>query len=437
MTNKVYGVTDLGVGDGGKGGVVNAIAGKMNVHTVVKEGGAQGSHGVIDNLGRPFPFSQWGCGTFSLVPTFLSKRMIISPTGLINEADALIDHGISDPYGLISADPDCICSTPYHQVWSRLYEISLRDHPHGTVGLGVGKAYRQFLESPEMTIYAKDLLFPQVITDKLSDIRIDIYSRFSNLRDDDVNKTDIPYLRKNFDLLMNFDVFADIVDKMAFVGRLLRLQSLEDVLKKDGSIVSERSHGVLSDSESFLKPHVSSIRTLPRFSQQMYREAGFDGRYVNLAVHRAYEIRHGAGPLPTEDEQFRKELLPHSHKMTNRWQGEVRVGAFDVMLANYAINTCGGAESFDGLCLTWFDQVIQRGYWDFCHSYELDGRSVPQSDLTNLSVSDLYRVKPVLDRHYYNNEPVQEYCQRVMNDYVDIPVRMVSVGPAIQDKYFI
>ena len=388
MTDKVYGVTDLGVGDGGKGGVVEAIARRMNVHTVVKEGGAQGSHGVIDNYGRPFPFSQWGCGTFGLVPTFLSKRMIISPTGLINEANALMDYGISEPYSLISADPDCICATPYHQVWSRLYEISLRDHPHGTVGLGVGKAYRQFLECPEMTIYAKDLLSPQIIMDKLSDIRIDIYNRFSRLHDGDVNEADIPYLRKNFDLLMNIDVFADIVDKMTFVGRLLRLQSLEDVLKKDGSVVSERSHGVLSDSESFLKPHVSSIRTLPCFSQQMYRDAGFDGRYVNLAVHRAYEIRHGAGPLPTEDRQFREELLPHSHKMTNRWQGEVRVGAFDTMLAKYAIDSCGGADSFDGLCLTWFDQVMQRGYWDFCHSYELDGRTISYDDLASLNLSD-------------------------------------------------
>ena len=38
---KVYIVTDLGPGDGGKGGVVHKIASQFNAHTIVKVGGAQ------------------------------------------------------------------------------------------------------------------------------------------------------------------------------------------------------------------------------------------------------------------------------------------------------------------------------------------------------------------------------------------------------------
>ena len=47
MTRKVYVVTDLGSGDGGKGSVVHAVARSQRAHTVIKRGGAQGSHGVV------------------------------------------------------------------------------------------------------------------------------------------------------------------------------------------------------------------------------------------------------------------------------------------------------------------------------------------------------------------------------------------------------
>ncbi len=41
MINKIYRVPDLGPGDGGKGGVVQALARKINASLVIKEGGAQ------------------------------------------------------------------------------------------------------------------------------------------------------------------------------------------------------------------------------------------------------------------------------------------------------------------------------------------------------------------------------------------------------------
>src|SRR5215471_21595904 len=95
MTHKVYVVTDLGPGDGGKGGVVHAICNMMQPHIVIKRGGAQGSHGVRTSKGEKFNFSQWGCGTLEGIPTFLSAQMVISPEGLLNEAAALrYEHGI-------------------------------------------------------------------------------------------------------------------------------------------------------------------------------------------------------------------------------------------------------------------------------------------------------------------------------------------------------
>jgi hypothetical protein len=87
------------------------------------------------------------------------------------------------------------------------------------------------------------------------------------------------------------------------------LRDLSEVLKGDGVAVVECSHGVLTDAETGLKPHVSAIRTLPKFTTEMLRSAGYNGEIINYAVHRAYEIRHGAGPMPTYDpESFDSRL---------------------------------------------------------------------------------------------------------------------------------
>ena len=63
---KAYTVTDLGGGDGGKGGVVHKLCSLRKPHTVIKVGGAQGHHGVTTSRGEQFAFSQFGCGTFGM-----------------------------------------------------------------------------------------------------------------------------------------------------------------------------------------------------------------------------------------------------------------------------------------------------------------------------------------------------------------------------------
>ncbi len=77
MLEQVYVVTDLGPGDGGKGGIVHALSRQLHTDIVIKRGGAQGSHGVRTSFGEGFNFSQWGCGTFNSIPTFLSEQMVI------------------------------------------------------------------------------------------------------------------------------------------------------------------------------------------------------------------------------------------------------------------------------------------------------------------------------------------------------------------------
>ena len=191
-------VVDLGPGDGGKGGVVHKLATHHNASIIIKVGGAQGSHGVVTNKTR-FAFSQWGCGTLDGIKTHLSNRMIISPDGLLNEADALRYIGITNAFDLITCDANAICATPYHGIISKMKELFRGDNPRGTIGSGVGEAYRDHLTRKDLTIYAKDL--NKDINKKLDNIRDYCISKLSNLPIDTLKLKDKKIAEKQLSLI--------------------------------------------------------------------------------------------------------------------------------------------------------------------------------------------------------------------------------------------
>lgn len=439
MITKIYRVTDLGPGDGGKGGIVQAVAQSFHASLVIKEGGAQGSHGVAGLYGS-FGFSQWGCGSLNGIPSYISPNFIMSPTGLLNEAIALAMFEPSlKPWEMISASPSCVCATPYHQAWSQLYEMLLKDKPHGTVGTGVGKAYAHFLESPGIAVRARDLTNESTLRNKLSEIRKHVLSMYGDYSVSNILPDDIELFDKCMHTLQTDGVLDIIVDQFLEVGRRLALETYEDVLTHfDGCAVIERSHGILTDRVAGFAPHVSNLRTLPSTSNVYLARAGWTGEMVDLGVHRAYEVRHGAGPIPTANAEMRASLLPDSHKDTNRWQGEVRVGALDINLIKYALKACGASSRFDGLCITWFDQIIKNGVWNICTGYRLNGEA-----LTNnypLCVDVLNKVEPIITSlpvPDLDKGDLAKWCAEVLSQYLDLPVRLVSFGPKPGQKIFI
>jgi adenylosuccinate synthase len=190
------------------------------------------------------------------------------------------------------------------------------------------------------------------------------------------------------------------------------------VLARPGVAVVETSHGVLGDAVLGFQPHVSAIRTIPIFTNNMLRESGYSGQIVNLAVHRAYSIRHGAGPLPTSDPAMNELLLPGSNKDENRWQGKVRVGPLDFVQVQKAVHDSLPIR-YDGLAVTWFDQIIKTGVWRYCHGYNKHG--APQMTSITLSRS-------------VGREELFDLVQRTVKTHTGLSVRMLSFGPTERDK---
>ena len=455
---KVYIVTDLGPGDGGKGGVVHKIATMMRAHHIIKVGGAQGSHGVCTSRGERFAFSQWGCGTFEGIKTHISSRMIIIPRGLLNEAEALrYQHGIHDPFSLLTIDETALCATPYHGIASRLKEMARANNPRGTIGTGVGEAYRYSQKYPDLIIKACDISRPN-LKDLLANTREQIRHDLDPIIKGKFLPDDREAVENEVALLNDNGFLNDIIGCFQEISKLAKIVDHDylgrEILTKDGVAVVESSHGVLTDNHYGFQPHTSAIRTLPCFARKMLKEAGYDGKIVDIGVFRAYAIRHGHGPMLTSDPKMAKSLLPGSHKEENRYRGKVRVGPLDLVLLRYAIEVCGGPVAFNGLAITWFDQIQTNKAWRVCDHY------IGADDQTYFTPSGAIKVRRGADAEQLEHQKalgkqlmrclpeiitykvssvaerdnLYSFCTDVLKEKTGISVRMVSFGPTEIDK---
>jgi len=372
---KAFTVTDLGPGDGGKGGVVHKLCIEHDAHTVLKVGGAQGSHGVRTSHGQSFNFSQFGCGTFEGVPTHVTNLMVIEPLGLVAEGNSLrYEKGVPEAFDLITVNRDCLCTTPFHRIASRLRELARKGNQKGTIGVGVGEAKLDSELHPELAIYVRDI-GKSDLRDKLEAVRqqklVELASIIENVRE--LWPADHEIAAREIGFLLNPDTVGAIAEgfeNMKAQVALVDAEYLEkEILQKDGAFVVESSHGVLTDRYHGFHPYTSRLRTLPMATLNLLKEHGYDGEVVKYGVHRAYAIRHGAGPLVTESPELLGTLLPGSSKDENRWQGKVRVGALDLVALRYAIAVCADFSPFDALAITWFDQIQTAGSWSTCDRY--------------------------------------------------------------------
>jgi adenylosuccinate synthase len=457
MNKKAVEIRDLGPGDGGKGGVVHKASIMMQAHTILKVGGAQGSHGVRTSKGHSFNFSQWGCGTFEGVRTHITDQMVINPIGIINEGDLLkYGSGISDAYDLLTIDGRALATNPYHGIASRLTELAAGTNPRGTIGTGAGTAMLDAQLYPDMAIYARDLGLPGV-RDKLAasrnQKREELLRTMVNIAA--MSPEDRALAAKDIALLESDEFFEWILGEFRKVAERVRIvdeEHFREILSQDGNIIIESSHGILTDRFYGFHPHVSKLRTLPKGVSDMLSAHGYDGEHLTLGIFRAYNIRHGAGPMVSHDPHMSEQLLPGSSKDENRWQGKVRVGPIDFVALRYAIDVCGGPQAFRGLAVTWFDQIRKNSVWNVCKGYthtEHQQFFTPQGGIRVWQGENqnhlrhqqelghrLALCKPIVTRY---EVPETEagcvtLCRGVIEEQLGIPVRMISLGPTEQQK---
>jgi adenylosuccinate synthase len=411
---KSVAVIGLAYGDEAKGTVTARICATEEIAAVIRfSGGCQAAHNVVTDDGRHHTFAQFGSGTFSDVPTFLSRYMMVEPFALLREADHLEAIGVSDPLRLVSIDPRALMTTPYHGELNRWLEESRGQGRHGTTARGIGTTAEYAAERPESAPQVLDLMMLSSLSEKLSALREWVLGR-------GVPAEFLPEV----DTLV--ERYREIREQINIVG----FDYIEELLQD--RCVFEGSQGVLLDEDYGFFPYVTRSHTTDDNVWKLIKEAGAEDPEI-IGVTRAYTTRHGFGPFPSENPSLN---FPEEHNKYEYWMGSWRSGHLDIVALRYAIDVC---KKIDGIYVTHLDTVKNETNAGYCLYYIIQDES---ELIINLPIVDpfdfaarafrserLYaqNITPIVFR-WGNQDPTER-----LSTMLSLPIVGRGAGPKISD----
>lgn len=311
-------ILGLAFGDEGKGVTTDYRCRQAERPLVVRfSGGHQAGHTVVTPAGQRHVFSNFGAGTLAGAPTFWSRYCTFHPVGYANEREALLGLG-AEPR--LFVDGRAAVTTPYDLLYNRQLE---RGQKHGSCGLGFGATVARH-EGPHK-LHAMDLLDPFVLAHKLASVA-DYYQ----------GKLGVIYAEEALrEQLENFRAAVEYCQSnlVCTSGRAFFSHASETY----DAILFEGSQGLLLDQEFGYFPHVTRAHVSSHNALEMIREFGLPAPEI-FYVTRAYQTRHGNGPL-TNERLAGPDLhpTPYETNVFNPWQGEQRRSLLDLSQLRFAL----------------------------------------------------------------------------------------------------
>lgn len=311
-------MVDLGYGDAGKGTTVDWLCrDNPDVETVIRfSGGAQAAHNVVCPDGRHHTFAQFGSGTFAGANTYLSQYMLVNLLALESEAERLAALGINNPLSRISIHADALLITPYHIAYNQELERLRGANRHGSCGQGIGTTQKYALDHPDEAPRFKDLV------DGSASYKFELLAE---------------WLRE---LGLEIEGREKLLAHLQAIASRIKVEEDPSELLDRAPCVFEGSQGVLLDEWWGFHPHTTWSTTT--FDNALDLLAGREAK--KLGVTRTYSVRHGDGPMPSEDPAL-DAAHPELHNQWGTWMGGFRVGHFDTVAMRYAIEVCGGVDA--------------------------------------------------------------------------------------------
>lgn len=424
--SKVLLTVDLGFGDSGKGTIVDTLVRQTNAHTVVRfNGGAQAAHRVVAE--QQHVFSQFGSGSLAGANTFLSRYMLIEPFSMQAEADALIELGQTNIWQRTSIDQRALVITPFQRAANRLSELARGDQRHGSCGMGIGETMIDSLQG--IALRAGDLHDPNRSLPILRQIHQQNLSKVQHLR----AQLTSPQALEEWEWLDDpWDDWLPIAyQRFSQLCQITPPNYLASLLQQ-GSTVFEAAQGVLLDEWRGFHPYTTWSTTTLDNAYDLLREADYTGTPQRIGITRAYCTRHGAGPMPSEDNSL---SLPDAANINNPWQHKFRIGWLDLVLLRYALDCVG---PLDGLAVTCLDRLAELPALKVCTAYQIGKQQISHLALSpkpqdlayqSLLTQQLLQAKPILQT-LYNSEQLLELIEQISQ----VPILISSAGPSANNK---
>jgi adenylosuccinate synthase len=288
--------------------------------------------------------------------------MLVDPFALELEHAHLMEIGCRDALQRLTIEEDCIIVTPFHKLANRLKELQRGKARHGSCGMGIGEAVDWVIHHRDATVRAKHVRNLRELERRLK-LQQEIMRPHEALSrklngDEFANEMGAPETPGRMALMLE-RCFAPA---MRIVGRRY-LGAITD------DLIFEGAQGVMIDQRFGFMPYCTRSTTTPENALYLLRKMGFHGDVTTLGVLRAYYVRHGPGPFATESDWLNTRL-EDDYNPVNPWQGRLRFGWFDMVLARYAIEACGGVDGLAINCLDDLDALDSP--IQLCTRYEHD-----------------------------------------------------------------
>ena len=409
MTNKA--VIGLQWGDEGKGKIVDFLSEDFDLVTRYQGGNNAGHTVIVEDV--TYKLNLIPSGVIRGKFCFLGQGIVLDPEHFMNEFKK-ISEKINNPQIFLSSNIPLILH--YHKQLDKINESILSGESKiGTTAKGIGPAYQDKVGRKSVKLY--ELENHEYLKDKLYTIK-KFYDPILIAFDEkpiDIDETII--ILSNF-----FQEIKNLIVDNNFIK--------QNFMKK--KILFEGAQGALLDLDHGSYPFVTSSNTI---SSNIVIGSGLQVNYETLGIFKAYATRVGNGPFPSElFDSVGDYIAEKGVEFGTVTKRKRRCGWLDLVSLKYSCEINRVKE----LCITKVDVLNDLKEIKVCKSYE--GKSFNEINFSNSNFLDTcnlvesdYEIFPSwgnLENNDYQNLPenLKNYISYIEN-YLDIPIKIISLGP--------
>ena len=418
-TSKITAIVGAQWGDEGKGKITDFFAGESD-YVVRFHGGNNAGHTVIVE-GNTFKLHLIPSGIIYGSPmSIIGNGVVVDPKVLLDEIEYIEGKGI-DPKLMVSDRAHVIM--PYHIELDGALSNHQGDLAAGSTRRGIAPVYADKMFRNGIRVI--DLLEPNVLMEKLTKG----YSFAKGIIEKALSKRIESSIEEIFDSYCSYGerLKPYITDTSV---------ELYNAYKNNKSILFEGAQGISLDVDHGIYPYTTSSNTA---AGHISTGTGVSFRDIGriIGVVKAYLSRVGESPLPSEMHGNEAEALREKGGEYGTTTGRPRrVGWLDLVQVRQAVRVNGLTE----IALTKLDVLSGLRSIKVCVSYDVNGENILEMPA---SLSQYRLAKPVYeslpgwdslpDKIWEKGigalpETLKEYIKFV-EDQIDCPVKLISVGP--------
>lgn len=409
---KVDALLGIVFGDEGKGKIVDYFAPRYDV-VARYAGGPNAGHTIVFGghkyILRSIPSGIFGADTLNII----GNGCVVAPDLFKTEALELEAAGY-DVKGKLHISRRAGLILPSHRLLDRAYENLKGENKIGTTGKGIGPTYSD--KAARIGL-------------RVGDIEEDFKTKYNALRDR--HKKILDSLHADYDIEKDEQAWFEGIEYLRSCCLSDTENELQGLLNGGKSILAEGAQGTMLDLDHGTYPYVSSSSTT---CGGVCTGLGVAPSQIGdvFGIFKAYSTRVGEGPFPVE---LNDEIGDRLRKV-GREYGAVtgrnrRCGWLDLVALKYAARINGVTR----LIMMKSDVLDGFSTVKVCTAYEQKGKVIDYFPYDTSNCKPVYtelsgwKDDISADRTEGSlPEALRAYIQFI-EDYMQIPVAIVSVGP--------